>query len=266
MILAGVLLALSTPASALENCGGKPSSAATANVASLDSLAWAPFGRPETGWRVYAPRIEAETGTSCAPTTTGFADRLAAWQVRHGLASTGQLDAATFAVMKTGWQQARPFVRLNARLNCPPPPASLEPVRPAEALVSRPMTLRPAALAAYRAMVADARRDPAIAAEPLAFLIFSGFRDPVSDAGRCMLEGNCNGVVRATCSAHRTGLAIDLWVGHAPGFSPDSSDDLNRGTMVLTPAYRWLLANAGRYGFVNYAFEPWHWEWTGEAI
>ncbi len=36
--------------------------------------------------------------------------------------------------------------------------------------------------------------------------------------------------------------------------------------MVQTPAYRWLLANARRFGFVNYVFEPWHWEWTGEPI
>jgi LAS superfamily LD-carboxypeptidase LdcB len=35
--------------------------------------------------------------------------------------------------------------------------------------------------------------------------------------------------------------------------------------MSGTPAYRWLVANAGRFGFVNYVFEPWHWEWTGEA-
>jgi LAS superfamily LD-carboxypeptidase LdcB len=35
--------------------------------------------------------------------------------------------------------------------------------------------------------------------------------------------------------------------------------------MTRTATYRWLLANAGRFGFVNYPFEPWHWEWTGEA-
>ena len=35
--------------------------------------------------------------------------------------------------------------------------------------------------------------------------------------------------------------------------------------MSRTPAYRWLVANADRFGFVPYPFEPWHWEWTGEA-
>ena len=32
-----------------------------------------------------------------------------------------------------------------------------------------------------------------------------------------------------------------------------------------TAVYRWMVANAARFGFVNYPFEPWHWEWTGEA-
>ena len=70
---------------------------------------------------------------------------------------------------------------------------------------------------------------------------------------------------RATCSPHRTGLALDLYVGEAPGFKPDSSADPNRLFMTNTPTYRWLLANAGKYGFVNYPFEPWHWEWIGQA-
>ena len=32
-----------------------------------------------------------------------------------------------------------------------------------------------------------------------------------------------------------------------------------------TATYRWLVAYARRYGFVNYVFEPWHWEWIGEV-
>jgi LAS superfamily LD-carboxypeptidase LdcB len=72
-------------------------------------------------------------------------------------------------------------------------------------------------------------------------------------------------VVRAACSAHRTGLALDLDVGAAPGFMVDSSADPNRLFQSRTPAYRWLVRNAVRFGFVNYVFEPWHWEWRGEA-
>ena len=95
--------------------------------------------------------------------------------------------------------------------------------------------------------------------------IFSGFRDPAADAVRCATEGNCQGVSRASCSAHLTGLAMDLALRPAPGHMIDSADDVNRLYMSYTPAYRWLVANAGKFGFVNYVFEPWHWEWTGET-
>jgi D-alanyl-D-alanine carboxypeptidase len=115
-------------------------------------------------------------------------------------------------------------------------------------------------------MAAAARiEDSRIAVDPRNLTIFSAYRSPASDAARCIADNNCNGVVRATCSPHRTGLAVDLYVGQAPGFGPDSSADANRLFMSRTPTYRWLVANADRYGFVPYPFEPWHWEWTGEA-
>lgn len=90
-------------------------------------------------------------------------------------------------------------------------------------------------------MTRAARRDREDARDPRALTIFSGFRDPDADAARCLAEGNCNGIVRATCSAHRTaphrtGLALDLWVGQAPGYGPDSSTDTTRDAMVASPS------------------------------
>ena len=243
-----------------------PPGAIAANAASLDTFAWAPFGRTETGWAVYAPKIAAEIGTACDVATPGFAAALAAWQARHRLAATGVFDPLTFAAMKAKWQGARPFVHIDGKTACPPPPAVLATALPAESYGGKIIRLRPGALAAFRTMLGAAKRDPAIRAEPLSLTIFSGFRDPAADAARCTIEGNCNGVARATCSAHRTGLAVDLWVGHLDRFGPDSSADANRAAMTAGPQYRWLLANAARYGFVNYVFEPWHWEWTGEPI
>ena len=37
--------------------------AATRNAADIDTLAFAPFKRPETGWRTYAPHIAVEIGS-----------------------------------------------------------------------------------------------------------------------------------------------------------------------------------------------------------
>jgi len=256
-------------ASPPENCTiSAPVGALAANVASLGALAWAPFGRPETGWAVYYPKIGVEIGTTCPVASQGFAAKLGGWQARHKLAPTGVFDPLTFAAMKARWQSARPFVHIDGKTACPPPPApdALATAATSETYAGKTIRLRAAALVAYRAMTRAARRDRDVAREPRALTIFSGFRDPAADAARCLAEGNCNGIVRATCSAHRTGLALDLWVGQAPGYGPDSSADANRSAMVASPSYRWLLVNARRYGFVNYVFEPWHWEWTGEPI
>jgi hypothetical protein len=249
-------------------CGGHRAfgPAADANAASETTLPLTPFGRPELGWAIYAPAIGREAHTACAADTRGFAYALARWQFAHGLAGHGAVDADTFAAMKDIWQARRPFIALRKDGICPEPPARLVALTPEESRLDKVVQLRPRALKALRRMVAAARREvPEIAADPQLFTVFSGYRDPADDAARCASEQNCSGLVRAECSSHRTGLAIDLVLGAAPGFEDDSSDDANRLFQSRTPAYRWLVANARRFGFVNYVFEPWHWEWTGEA-
>lgn len=250
-----------------ENCGeARYQHAAFVNAGNLYSLSFAPFHRPERGWLTYAPLIATEIGTRCSPTSPGFASALAAWQNKRGLTPTGQVDDTTFTFMKAVWQDERPFV-LTSRFGCPAPPdpSQLANAAPNEGYMGKPVQLVPGALAAYRRMVAAARAQvPAIRANPQYFQIFSAYRSPEYDAARCATEHNCNGIVRATCSAHRTGRAMDIYVGSAPGFGPDSTDDANRLVMTQSPAYRWLVLNARNYGFVPYAFEPWHWEWIGD--
>lgn len=253
--------------SAIEGCDeARFGEAARSNALSVGSMSWAPFRRPEKGWETYAVRIAAEIGTACPPSSEGFASALAEWQQARGLRASGVLDAATFQFMKGVWQEQRPFVLASGRGVCPdPPPASeLENGRAGEGYGGKQVQLHRDAFAAYRRMAAAARaEDPAIAADPRYLQIFSAYRSPEYDAARCARDQNCNGIVRARCSAHRTGMAADLYVGQAPGYGPDSSADPNRLHMTRTPAYRWLVANAHRFGFVNYTFEPWHWEWIG---
>jgi len=256
------------PAPPTPDCDSGPAAAAHANTASLQTLAWAPFGRPETGWETYAPLIAREIHTRCEPGSPGFAAALAAWQADQQMPADGIMDPAVFARMKGVIQTRRPFVRLSAQRICPaaPGPGELAQAARDEGYAGKAIQLRPGALAAYRKMVAAARADsPEIAADPRNLTIFSGFRSPASDAARCAAEHNCQGLVRATCSAHRTGLAMDMYVGQAPGYGPDSSADENRRYMSRTAAYRWLVLNADHFGFVPYPFEPWHWEWTGAA-
>ena len=248
-------------------CDAGPTAAAAANAASLRTLAWSPFGRAELGWETYVPLIAREIHTTCPPASPGFAAAFAAWEEEQKLPADGILDDAVFQRMKGVLQARRPFVQIVARRICPDAPsmARLEIGVPSEGYSGKRILLRPAAFTAWRRMVAAAKaEDPRIAADPRNLTIFSGYRDPNADAARCNAEGNCQGVVRAACSAHRTGLAVDMYVGQAPGYGPDSSADPNRLYMSYTPAYRWLVANANRFGFVPYPFEPWHWEWTGE--
>lgn len=242
--------------------------AAKLNAESVGDLSFVLFGRPERGWAVYAPAIGREVSEACPPDSPRFGAALADWQGRHGLAVTGVVDPATLMVLKGVWQERRPFVRLRTQGVCPDAPdeAALAQAAPGENRWGKVLLLRPRALAAYRRMVAAAHAvSPELARSPDLLTIFSAYRSPSYDAARCARERNCQGVVRAACSAHRTGLAMDIDVGSAPGLPVDSTADENRLAMSRGPAYHWLVANAARYGFVNYPFEPWHWEWTGEA-
>ena len=261
-------LAAAAPAKP-EACAAAPgwSDAAAGNALSLRHAAWSLFGRPETGWEIYAPMAAHEIATSCGAESAGFAQALARWQGSHGLPASGAMDADTLDALRLAWLRRRPFVAATAHGECPPPPTpdQLAIADPAESYGGKTIELRTGALGAYRAMVAAARReDPRIGADPLMLTLFSGYRDPAGDADRCAQGTACGTAMRANCSAHRTGLAVDLYLGAAPGYRPDVADDPNRLYQSRTPAYLWMVANAGRFGWVNYPFEPWHWEWTGE--
>lgn len=241
---------------------------ARANGGSSWGLQWAPFGTVEYGWETYLPLVQKELGTLCAPGTPAFAEALARFQDRHDLPMTGQFDAATFAVFRGVWQERRPFIMARVRGEDCPEPAhqrDLGYLQLDEEHADRiTRLLRYDVLHAYRAMRAAARREvPEVAADPELLQVFSGWRDPEADAARCRAEGNCDGLRRAVCSPHRTGTAVDLYVGHVEGLGVDSTSPVSRAHMSRGATYRWLVANAHRFGFVPYVFEPWHWEWVG---
>jgi D-alanyl-D-alanine carboxypeptidase len=243
---------------------------AVANAISVYSLEWAPFGATEWGWMTYVPLLQREMGTHCDPTTPDFAAALAAFQNRYALPPTGLFDQATFDVLKGVLQERRPFVMARVRNECPDPPPLRElgyleaPEEHADRLTR---LLRRDVLDAYRRMVAAARVEvPGIGEDPELLQIFSGFRDPEADAARCATERNCDGLRRAVCSPHRTGAAVDLYVGQLLGLGVDSTRPESRQHMSEGATYRWLVRNAARFGFVPYLYEPWHWEWVGNPV
>jgi D-alanyl-D-alanine carboxypeptidase len=253
-------------ASPTTNCGNGPAGAAAANAASLDALLLNLFGREETGWAFYEPLIANEIGTDCPAAAPGFARALATWQSGQKLAASGMVNDGTLQRLKQIWQARRPFVQ-QSRHGCPNPPAedALGHATIAESYGGKDIELRTDTLAAYRDMVAAARKAGVLPTGSELLTIFSAYRSPEYDAARCAAQRNCQGVVRATCSAHRTALAMDVNLGAAPGYTPDSSADVNRLFISRSPAYQWLVKNAARFGFVNYPFEPWHWEFIGRS-
>ncbi len=246
-------------------CDVGPEDAAEHNTLTLTSWAFAPFRRPENGWAPYEPLIAHEVGTECPAVSPGFAATLAHWQSARGLAAGGVMDETTFALMVQAWQKRRPFVAAN-RIGCPAgaDEAALATVPADDSYGGKPLQLTAPALAAYLRLLAAGRAESHQVAEDKRLLtIFSAYRSPEYDAARCTRDGNCQGITRAACSPHRTGTAIDVYLGAAPGYGPDDSADPNRLFISRSPAYRWLVRNADRFGFSPYAFEPWHWEWTG---
>lgn len=248
----------------------KARQAARINARSIDTLPLAAFGHTETGWRTYAPLTAHETGTACPPDSPGFAEALARWKAAHGLAYDGAMDDRTLQTLKGAWQEHRPFLMARVRKEpCPDPPelSELEQIQPDESHYGKPILVRPEALSAYRRMVAAARRDvPELASDPMLMTIFSGYRSPEYDAVSCFNQGGCNGIARAgNCSSHRTGVALDIVIGNAPGARVDTASDANRRYLSQTRLYQWMVVNAGRFGFVNYPYEPWHWEYIGRV-
>ena len=240
---------------------------AWANAASFERMEWAPYGAAEWGWATYLPLIQNELGTDCPPASPVFARALATFQAAYGLPPNGWFDPATFQVFRGVWQERRPFVMARVRQEpCPDPPPLYQLgylVAEEEHADRLTRLLRRDVLDAYRRMVAAARAEvPEIDADRELLQIFSGFRDPEADAARCAASGNCDGLRRAVCSPHRTGTAVDLYVGQLMDLGVDNTSPASRQHMSRGATYRWLVRNGGRFGFVPYAYEPWHWEWV----
>src|SRR5262249_8028697 len=94
----------------------------------------------------------------------------------------------------------------------------------------------------------------------------SGFRDPAHQARLWAAALQKYGspeearkwVAPPGGSTHQSGRAVDLYLG-------GKNSSANVANLRTLPAYRWLVANAGRFGFYPYEREPWHWEYNPPA-
>lgn len=239
--------------------------AAAANASSLNRLAWPFGGKSQTGWAIYVPLIAHTLGAEPDPISAEFASNLSYWQEEKGLPATGMIDAATMQSFAGYWQSQR--LGKNA-------PANRE-------LLTAPISefwdagrdpnmlqLERATFAAYKRMIAAAAKGLGkelrfTASGELApgekFLrIVSAYRSHEYQAALRKREPNAGRVALAKNSPHFTGHALDVYVGG----EPVTTRDTNRLIQVQTPAYRWLVKNASKFGFYPYFYEPWHWEYV----
>ena len=241
--------------------------AAARNTALKYELGWAFGGKQQRGWYLYTPLISRTLETGDEAAGSDFASALSRWQTQTGLRPSGVLDGETLYRMVSTWQGARLKHKEYAtpdRLLQAPASDFYDPTR-ADAL----RQVERETYAAYKRMVAAAAADPGLglkvtAAGELApeekFLkIISSFRSREHQASLRAQSPGSGRAGLAVNSPHFTGRALDLYVGGEPVETKDS----NRALQVQTPAYRWLVANAERFGFRPYYYEPWHWEYVG---
>lgn len=241
--------------------------AAARNTLLKYELSWAFGGKQQRGWYLYTPLISRLLETEGEAAGSDFASSLSRWQNSAGLRPSGVLDDETLYRMVSTWQGARLKNKEYAtpdRLLQAPTSDFYDP--------SRPDALRQVereTYAAYKRMVAAAAADPSLglkvtaagelAPEEKFFKIVSSFRSREHQAALRAQSPGSGRAGLAVNSPHFTGRALDLYVGGEPVETRDS----NRALQVQTPAYRWLVRNAERFGFRPYYYEPWHWEYVG---
>jgi uncharacterized protein YcbK (DUF882 family) len=238
--------------------------AAEQNRVYKDSLRWTFGGKQQRGWAIYVPLIQRLIGTDDDPASEGFAASLARWQKGAGLGASGVLDEATLMRMVSTWQAQR----LKNRTY--PQPDQLVTAPATEFWdASRADELRQVerqTYAAYKRMLAAAIADASLqlasqggelAVSEKYLKIISAFRSREYQDRLRKLEPGAGRAALAVNSPHFTGRALDLYVGGEPTITKDP----NRALQVQTRAYRWLVRNAGRFGFCPYFYEPWHWEY-----
>ena len=234
------------------------SAAATQNAVLRNEVNWTFGGKQQRGWYLYDLLIGKTLDTPHDPITNDFAATLAKWQKKRGLRSDGLLDEASLMKLVSHWQSDR----LKSRT--PATPAQLV-LAPATDFYDsgRATELRQVernTYEAYKKMIAAAHADPALNLKSTDkyLKIISAFRSPEYQEQLRRQSPNAGRAGLAVNSPHFTGRALDIYVGGSPVDTKDS----NRAIQVNTPAYRWLVRNAERFGFRPYFYEPWHWEYV----
>jgi uncharacterized protein YcbK (DUF882 family) len=253
------------------NAGSVPiapfADAAAQNSLLRNDLTWSFGKKSQRGWYLYDLLIGETLNISHNASSVDFAATIAGWQKQKGLSASGMLDEDSWMALVTQWQANRlkdktpatPDQLLTAPTSDFYDPSRLDELRQVERKT----------YAAYKEMLAAAIADPTLklahtSATELAstekfFKIISSFRSREYQEKLRRESPNAGSAGLAMNSPHFTGRALDIYVGG----DPVDTKDANRAIQVNTPAYKWLVKNAERFGFRPYFYEPWHWEYVG---
>jgi LAS superfamily LD-carboxypeptidase LdcB len=242
----------------------KPKSAATAtslaaaqNQIFRNELTWTFGGKQHRGWFLYDALLAETLDTKDDPISDDFAEAVTKWQKRRSLSATGVLDQNSWMAMVSHWQGSRLKNRASAtpdQLVTAPASDFYDSSRaPENRQVER------ATYDAYLKMLAAAKEDLKLSSNDRFLKIISAFRSREYQEMLRRKSPNAGSAgLAVNNSPHFTGRALDLYVGGDP---VDTKTE-NRAIQVNTPAYKWLVRNAERFGFRPYFYEPWHWEYV----
>jgi zinc D-Ala-D-Ala carboxypeptidase len=240
--------------------------AAAQNSLLRNDLTWSFGKKGQRGWYLYDLLIGEALNISHNASSVDFAATIAGWQKQKGLSVSGVLDEDSWMALVTQWQANRlkdktpatPDQLLTAPTSDFYDPSRLDELRQVERKTYE----------AYKAMLAAAIADPTLklahtsptelAPTEKFFKIISSFRSREYQEKLRRESPNAGSAGLAVNSPHFTGRALDIYVGG----DPVDTKDANRAIQVNTPAYKWLVKNAERFGFRPYFYEPWHWEYV----
>lgn len=239
--------------------------AARQNAELKNSLGWVFGKKNQTGWYLYVPLIQHTIKTSGNSDSESFAAAVVAWQKRNGLSANGVIDKDTLSALVKFWQSRRLGKSADAPENTLLT-GSVDDFYDSSREIHL-LKVERETYAAYKKMIAAAIKELNLKSEngKLAksekFLkIISAYRSREYQEGLRRKEPNAGRAGLAVNSPHFTGRALDIYVGG----EPVTTKDENRAIQVETPVYKWLVKNAGRFGFYPYFYEPWHWEYVSK--
>ena len=246
------------PAADSKTTGLSFEKAAKKNSILMNSLSWQ-WGKAQKGWYLYVPLISKTLETDAKGDSREFAAKVAEWQKGADLPPNGVVDRKTLFSFIEHWQskRLRPVYEASENdLLAAPIGEFYDPTRDAKLL-----KVDKKAFDAFKKMIATAEKTLTEQdGESGRYLsIISSYRSPAYQAELRRKEPGANRAQLAKKSPHFTGRALDIYVGGEPVTTKDS----NRAKQIKTEAYLWLVANADKYGFYPYFYEPWHWEYVG---